>query len=192
MKQKLLSLKKLTRDKWINLFESVFTNSRGRKIKWSFASRKENPIVDQSADVVVIVPIIDTPNGKEVVLVKEYRVAAGGIVYAFPAGLIEPDQRISEAVEKELKEETGLDVKEYIRVTCPLYSCVGLSDETAIIVFVKAEGEISTKYQEADEDIQVITLNWREVVNFVDGSKRKLGAKAWTILYHYSQIGRIE
>ena len=193
MKQKLLSLKKITDRKWINLFETVFLTSRKRKVTWTFASRKKNPIVDQTTDAVVIVPVIKNKEGeKEIVLIKEYRIATREEVWDFPAGLIEPDQTCHDAAEKELKEETGLTIKKVIKTSPAIYSSPGLTDESAIIVFVEAEGKITSENQERDEDIRVVSLNINELKSFINRNSIRWGAKAWTILYHYAQIGKIE
>ncbi len=191
MKRKLLKLKKLTSEKWVNLFESIFVNSKDKTLRWNFASRKVNPIIDQSTDVVVIVPVVEATNGESVVLVKEYRASIGKEAYDFPAGLIEPDQTCEEAIRRELKEETGLELKKVISMTPPLYSSPGLTDESAIIAFVEAEGQISTSYQEEGEDIEVVIWNIEDIKRYL-WSNLNFGAKAWTILYHYYKIGRIE
>ena len=55
-------------------------------------------------DVVLIVPI--TKDG-DLLLVKQYKHGAGGIVVEFPAGLVEDNEKPKEAAVRELREETG-------------------------------------------------------------------------------------
>ncbi|MHA1469529.1 MAG: NUDIX hydrolase [Candidatus Asgardarchaeia archaeon] len=189
--RKILQLKKLTDNKWINLFFVKYINAKLNTVEWTFVSRKEHPIADPSVDAVVIAPIVDTPTGRRLVITKEYRVAIGGCEYGFPAGLIEEGQDIAETAIKELKEETGLDITEITDVSCPIYSSPGICDESCVIVFAKAAGEISYTDQEDSEDIEVLFYDIDDI-NKLLGSGKKVGAKAWGILYYYSKIGKIE
>jgi ADP-ribose pyrophosphatase len=193
------SLKKLTDFKWLNLFNVKYVNAKGNKVDWVFASRKENPLDDDGVDAVVIVPIIDTPQGKKLVVIKEYRVAIKGYEYGFPAGLIEDGLTIEETAEKELKEETGFDVKkesgfglkEFTFCSNKIYSSPGLSDESCVMIFANVEGESSADHQESAEDIEVILMDVHEIGNLLVDPNKKVGAKAWGVLFYYSQIGEI-
>lgn len=186
------SLKKLTNFKWLNLFNVKYVNAKGVKVNWVFASRKEDPFDDDSIDAVVIIPLIDTPEGRKVVIIKEYRVAIGGYEYGLPAGLIEEGHTIEETVKRELKEETGLEVKSFKNRSNKIYSSPGLSDESCVMVFVEVEGEASADFQESSEDIEVILMGIDEIRYLLNDPIKKVGAKAWGILYYYSQIGEIK
>jgi 8-oxo-dGTP pyrophosphatase MutT (NUDIX family) len=64
----------------------------------------------------------------------------GNWVYNFPAGLIDPGETPEESAERELKEETGLDLVE-ITETMPLsYSAVGFSNESNLCLLGVAAG----------------------------------------------------
>lgn len=187
----IISLKKLTDFKWLNLFNVKFTTSKGDLVSWVFASRKEDPFDDDSVDAAVIVPLIDTPDGRKVVVIKEYRVAIGGYEYGFPAGLVEDGLSVEETAIKELKEETGLTAKKILHKTNKVYASPGLSDESSIILFVEAEGEISSDFLEEAEDIETILMGVDEIRDLLGDPNKKVGAKAWGVFYYYSQIGEI-
>lgn len=191
MKPRVIKTEKITKNKWVNLFRVQYVNSKNKVVDWFFASRKKEPITDQSVDAVVIVPIVDTSEGKKIVITKEYRVAIGGYEYGFPAGILEPGSNVEHTAIKELKEETGLDVVEFIGVSNVLYSSPGLTDESCVIVFVKAKGKVSKKYQEEVEDIETYLYDINDIRKLL-GSNRKVGAKAWGVLYYYSKIGEID
>ena len=53
----LISTKKLTKEKWLNLFQRTFRYG-GRTVKWLFASRKTKHDGARTADAVLIVPIL--------------------------------------------------------------------------------------------------------------------------------------
>lgn len=191
-KREILKLKKITNFKWLNLFHVTYRTSRGKVVKWIFSSREEQPLHRlRQIDAVVIVPMIKTPEGNKIVLIKEYRVAIGGCEYGFPAGLLESGDTLCVAAKRELKEETGLDVKEWGEQSNVVYSSPGISDESCVIVFVEATGTISDKYQEPSEDIEVLLYDIGDVKKLLDSDK-KVGAKAWGVLYYYSKIGKIE
>lgn len=192
MERKTIECKKITDNRWINLFAIKARNAKGKIVHWTFASRKEDPLNDKSIDAVVIIPTIDTVEGKKLVMIKEYRIAIGDFEYGFPAGLIEGKETLESTVKKELKEETGLDLVRMTAASNPVYSSPGLSDECCAVVFVEVEGKISAAYQEAAEDIEVLVVGVDEITQMLGDPSKKIGAKAWGILYYYSKIGRIE
>ncbi len=67
----------------------------------------------QHPSSVVIVPLEDDGN---VVMVRQYRKAAGRELLEFPAGVMEEDASPLDAARRELREETGLDATELIEL----------------------------------------------------------------------------
>ncbi len=188
------NLEKLTDEKWLNLFAATFEN-RGHVGRWVFASRRPRPHVGKLVgDAVVIVPILCNPGQPaRLVMVKEFRVPAGGYVMAFPAGLLEEGESVEEAVRRELAEETGLDVIAFKRVTGPLFSTAGLSDETAVLAFVDVRGNADAKPSlEESEDLEVLLLDHPAVCALCDDRSAWIDAKAWGVLYLYQQLGKLE
>lgn len=208
MKQKILKTSQLTDNKWINLFHVGYRNSKDKLCDWIFASRKKDPYKDNKFDAVVIVATVDTPEGRRVVVTKEYRAPIDDYEYGFPAGLIDPGMTVEETAEKELKEETGLDMVKITDYSNQVVSSAGLSDESVIIVFVEAKGEISSKYQEDTEDIKAFLYDIKDVRDLLSNrfvydvystenslayrNSKKVGSKAWGVLYHYEKIGKID
>ena len=190
MKQRVVKSEKLTNNKWINLFKVQYINSKEKVCNWVFASRKKDPFTDKKIDAVVLVVTVDTPKGRMLVVIKEYRAPLADYEYGFPAGLIDPGMTIAETVKEELKEETGLDLVRIIGESGPVYSSAGLSDEAVTMVFVEAEGEMNTDHQEDTEDIEVFLYDINDISDLLTSDK-KIGAKAWGVLYYYSQIGKI-
>jgi ADP-ribose pyrophosphatase len=77
---------------------------------------------------VVIVPVLETPQGPAVVLIRNWRISLERWVLELPAGTLEPGEDPGVCAERELQEETG-----YTAATMtPLgrfYTSPGMSDE---------------------------------------------------------------
>ena len=191
MEKKIILLEQLTNKRWLNLFNVKYKNSKGKSCSWIFASRKNFPFKDDSLDAVVIVPIINTPEGKKIVITKEYRAPINCYEYGFPAGLIDRGEIPVTTVKRELTEETGLTVKKILGKSNKIVSSAGLSDETVVIYFVEAGGNISQENQEDVEDIETLLYTQEDVKKLLE-SDLKIGAKAWGVLYYFSKTGNIQ
>lgn len=185
-------LNKLTDCKWLNLFEIIYQRKTQQQKSWMMSSRKETPITDaDKADAVVIVPVVNTAEGKKLVVTKEFRVPIWDYEYGFAAGLIDDGENIEETVARELKEETGLDLVKINHISMPVYSSAGLTDESCCMAIVEAAGEISNKWLEDTEDIEALMMDANDIKDLL-ASDKKIAAKAWGLLYHYARTGKIE
>jgi ADP-ribose pyrophosphatase len=194
-------IEQLTDEKWLNLYAATFEHN-GHAGRWVFASRKRQPNSQRKADAAIIVPVLRPPfippemggneGGPRLVMVKEFRVPVGDYSLSFPAGLIDGGESVEEAARRELLEETGLEVVAVHRVTQPLYSSSGLTDEAVAMVFVDARAAPQTKPKlDASEDLQTVLLDWDAVCRLCDDRSARIEAKAWTILYMYKQMGKL-
>lgn len=185
-------IERVTNEKWLNLFAATFEHN-GHSGRWLFASRHAQPHSDHPGDAVVIVPILRVPGEPpRLVMVKEFRVPVGGYVFAFPAGLLEPDESIEETVHRELLEEAGMEVVAIKRVTQPLYSSSGMTDEAVAMAFVDVRITPQTKPKlGAAEDLEVVLLDFAAVCRLCDDKTARIDAKAWASLYLYQQLGQL-
>ena len=142
---------------------------------------------------VIIVPVV-MKKGVEnkLAIIKEFRIPLMDYEYGFPSGLIDEGETIEEAARRELREETGLEIIKFLETSNPIYSSAGLSDESCVIVFAKVTGEISNKGQEDTELIETILMDIIDIKNLLEDNTKKIGGKAWGILWHYFRIRRIE
>jgi len=185
-------LKKLTDCPWVNLFEVRLKRKGQAERSWVMCSRKAKPIEEAAdADAVVIVATIDIAGEKKLVLTREFRVPIWDYEYGFPAGLIDDGEAIEDTVRRELKEETGLELVKINHISMPVYSSAGLTDESCHMVLVEAKGQPSNEWLDGTEDIEVLLLDVKGIRELLDSDKR-IAAKAWGLLYHYAQTGRIE
>jgi ADP-ribose pyrophosphatase len=190
---KITKIDKLTNERWVNLYAAEFEHN-GHSARWVFASRREQPCTGPSNDAVIIVPILRNPGEPpRLVMVHEFRVPVGGYVYGLPAGLIESGEAIEEAIRREVLEETGFTVTAVHRVTQPLLSSSGLTDEAAAMAFIDVQGHPeSVQALEASEDITVVLLDHAGVCRLCDDTEAHIDAKAWMVLYMYRTLGKLE
>jgi ADP-ribose pyrophosphatase len=190
---RILNVEKITNEKWINLFAAAFEHN-GHTGRWVFASRQEHPHRPRGADAVVIVPVLRDPGQPpRLVLVKEFRVPAGGYTYGLPAGLIDPGEGIEETVRRELREETGFEVTAIKQVTPPLFSSSGLSDETIVLAFVDAHTPAESRRELGQsEDLEVVLLDHAGICRMCDEGGVPMDVKVWMVLHAYRQQGRLD
>ena len=186
-------VKKITNGRFLNLFSVRYNDQKDCEKEWIFASRSnhDNPLESQSKkpDAVVIVPYhIDR---KELVLIREFRVALGGYQYGFPAGLLDKGESIEQAGLREFFEETGLTVNRIIKTSPPVYSSSGLTDESVSLFFVECTGEPSTHYNEASEDIEVVFFSQKKALDILYDDSIKFDVKTWIVLHNFAAQGKV-
>ena len=160
-----------TQNKFLNFYDLETVNKVGREGHYYMASRakcedelkmktgKNNP------DGVVIYSLYGE-NHDRVVLIRQFRYPLGGYVYELPAGLVDPGENYHVAAVRELKEETGLELKplEVDEIyQKPYFTTVGMTDESCGTVYGYASGEVSKRYMEDSEEIEVVLADRKEV-----------------------------
>ena len=162
---------KLTDQKYVNLYDVHGFNSKGFESHYNVASRagriEDLKITTRrnDPDGVIIYALYGEKKDK-VVIIRQYRYPIDDFVYELPAGLIEKGEDMKEAAIRELHEETGLI---FHPIDCdkmytePRFSTVGLTDESVGIIYGYAEGELSSRFTEASEEIQVMVADRTEV-----------------------------
>lgn len=118
----------------------------------------------------------------EVLLLRQYRYAAGGYLYEVPAGLpLGPDESWEECARREMEEETGMRAGSLIPLT-HIYTTPGFTDEV-IRLFVATELEPGETRADADEFIEVVRLPFSEVLEMVRDGRIVDCKSVATILY---------
>ena len=95
---------------------------------------------------------MEDETGKRILLNREFRMAVGGWVFNFPAGLIDAGETPEEAAKRELQEETGLVIKKIKDTLGNGYSAIGFTNERNICVMGVAEGAFKESTS-AEEEI---------------------------------------
>lgn len=161
--------RKLTHNKYLNLYELDAQGRDGARFAYYVASRLPNEgsikaiTKENQADGVILYGLYG-PERDRVVLIRQYRYPAGDYVYEFPAGCVEPGEDLVSAGIREMKEETGLTFTPVEGGCCsrPFFTTVGLTDESCAMLFGVCQGEPTSAGQEQTEDISVILADRAE------------------------------
>ena len=162
-------VKRLTENRFLNLYELDARQRDGKAITYYVASRAKGTENLKSvsghrrADGVIMYGVYGE-NRDKIVLIRQYRYPLGDYVYEFPAGLVEPGEEMLEAGIREMYEETGLEFKpvEACSYSRPFFTTVGMTDESCGTVYGYCSGTPSNANQEGSEDIQVILADREE------------------------------
>lgn len=123
----------------------------------------------KNADAVDIIAF--SPDLEKILIIKEWRYPLNDYVYAFPAGLCEPDESVPDAAKRELFEETGLEIDNVFDVLEPSYQSVGMTDEAVATIICSAKGEITNKNATENEDITPMWVTRSEARDLTHHSK---------------------
>jgi len=111
---------------------------------------------------VAMVPLLD--NG-DVVLVRQFRLAANRITLEIPAGTLHPDEDPLEAVTRELQEEAGYRPGTITRL-CGEYTAPGYTTEY-IHIYKVTDLEDSQLAMDDDEFLEVVRLPLNEALRMI-------------------------
>ncbi len=187
----------ISEGKFISLYDLEYLNKKNQNKHWTVATRKNKSDLEDfylnskedKVDAVAIVAYHVTY--KKLVIIKQFRVPINDYIYEVPAGLVdEDDSDVFTAVERELKEETGLRL---ISVNKTLskdktYISPGLTDESVAIVNCLCDGELSEEFLEESEDIKAILVSQKEAKEIIN-SNEKIDIKAFLILQMFCVMG---
>jgi ADP-ribose diphosphatase len=193
-KMEIRSAAKLTNSKWLNMFEVSYVDPEGRIRAWQTVSRTAEPkcITGEydTPDAVVIVPFHTT--AAKLVITREFRVPLAGYEYGFPAGLVDKGETIAQAARRELMEETGLKLTRCIKISPPLYSSAGMTDESVSMVYGECDGQPSTEGNIGSELIEVQLISRLQAAQMCRNPALKFDVKAWLVIAEFAVKGNIQ
>ena len=130
-----------------------------------------------------IVPFMSDPEGDDpqLLLLRQFRYAAGGYIYEVPAGRLDGDESPADCAVRELKEETGCTAD----VMAPLFTMFttpGFTDEK-IHVFMATGLSHGASAREADEFVDVVIMSLAEALELIRVGEIMDAKTALSILY---------
>ena len=142
-------------------------------------------VIRHNGSVVVLAVDAETnPRDPGILLIRQYRHAAGKFLLELPAGRIEPGEKLIPAGKRELIEETGYRAKRWSRHT-NYYASPGFLNETMTILL--AEGlTLGEAAPEDDEKIEVLMTPLSEVLRLIHTGKIEDGKTLIGVLVYDS------
>jgi len=196
MNNRVKKITPLAETKFLSLYDAEYENKKGAKKHWVIASRKDfNTLTahffegkEENIDAVIIAVLHEET--KSLVLIKQFRVPLNDYVYELPAGLVDDNEEIEEAVKRELMEETGLELTSinYEKTNKKVYVSAGMTDESVAMVFCRCKGTISNQYLEEDEDIEATLLSQKEAKELLEKNV-KMDIKVHLMLQSFVSLG---
>jgi ADP-ribose pyrophosphatase len=115
-----------------------------------------------------IVPLLSAPDGDDpqLLLIKQYRYAAGQYLYEIPAGRLEPGEDPRDCAVRELREETGCRADRMDFLTT-IYTTPGFTDER-IHLYMATGLERGDTAHEADEFLTVETVTLSHALQLIE------------------------
>lgn len=118
-----------------------------------------------------VVPFLSDPRGDDpqLLLIHQYRYAAGGLLYEIPAGRLEPGEAPLLCAHRELLEETGCTAAAMEPLTA-FWTTPGFTNER-IHIFMATGLTRGTTAHEADEFIEVVTVPLSEALRRIEAGE---------------------
>lgn len=130
-----------------------------------------------------IVPFMNDPQGEDpqILLLRQYRYAAGGYIYEVPAGRLDGDESPASCAVRELKEETGCTA-DRMDPLFTMFTTPGFTDEK-IHVFMATGLSHGESAREADEFADVVIMRLAEALELIRDGEIMDAKTALSILY---------
>jgi ADP-ribose pyrophosphatase len=101
-----------------------------------------------------------------VVLIKQFRHAAGGFIYEIPAGKLHPGEDPKDCAARELEEEIGYQAGR-LDLLSSIFTAPGFTDE--VIHVYKATGLTKGRQQlDRDEVLEIVEVSLQEAIEMID------------------------
>ena len=148
------------------IYEGKVLNLRVDTVELGNKGYSKREIVEKPAAVAVIA----VNEEDQVLLVKQYRKAVEDFTLELPAGLVEVSESPKESAYRELLEETGYRAKDMSYIL-EFYSSAGYSDEIIYLFYTNEIEKISDDLGVDDEDLELLALDWNELMTMIESGK---------------------
>ena len=118
-----------------------------------------------------VVPFMSGPLGDEpqILLIRQYRFAAGGYIYEIPAGRLDPDEAPIDCAARELKEETGCTA-DHLEPLTTILTTPGFTDEV-IHIFMATGLTHGQHHREDDEFVELVIMRLSEALERISAGE---------------------
>ena len=109
-----------------------------------------------------VVPLKDN---RTVVLIKQFRHAAGGFIYEIPAGKLHPGEDPKNCAARELEEEIGYQASK-LELLSSIFTAPGFTDE---VIHIYKATELAKGRQNLDRDevLEIVEVSLQEAIDMI-------------------------
>jgi ADP-ribose pyrophosphatase len=143
------------------VYESPYMNLRVDDVTLPSGRESDRHVVERNPSVVIIPVTTDD----HVLLVRQYRYAAGERLIELPAGMIDPGETILETAARELREETAHEAA-HLEHLATLYLSPGFTDEQSAFVLATDCTPVPHD-QDPDEPMQVTRVPLADIPSLI-------------------------
>lgn len=138
------------------------------RVRFPDGSAGELEIIRHSGAAAVL-PVLDDHDDPEILLIRQFRYAAGGHILEVPAGRPDAGETWDDCARRELEEETGL-VPGTLRHLTTIYTTPGFTDER-IHLFTATNNHRGQANLDPDEFLNLVTMRLSRAVQHIrDGT----------------------
>lgn len=130
-----------------------------------------------------VVPLLGPPDSDDpsVLLIRQYRWAAGGTIWEIPAGVLEPGEDPADCARRELEEEAGATAGSIERLTS-IWTTPGFTDEVIHLFVARDLTPVPTRHQ-ADELIETAARPVSLIMEMIRNGEIRDGKSIVALLY---------
>jgi len=148
---------------------NVFWVTRDKVVEPGGVKGRRDIIRHNGSVVILAVDTKTNPADPGILLIRQYRHAAGKILTELPAGRIEKGEKLVPAAKRELIEETGYRAKKWSKLTS-YYASPGFLTE-AMNILLAEDLTLGLATPEADEKIELHMTPLAEVLRLIQAGK---------------------
>lgn len=148
------------------VWQHRFLDAHVDRVRFPDGSEGEQVLIHHPG-AAAVVPVLSDLQGEDpqLLMIRQYRYAIGGMLWEIPAGRLEPGEEPSRCAERELLEETGCRAERIVPLTW-MWTTPGFTNEK-IHLFLAAGLTQGETAREADEFMEVVPLRMSRVLEMI-------------------------
>ena len=127
----------------------------------------------------------------EVILIKQYRHAAGEVILEVPGGCVDPGEAPEAAVKRELLEETGYEF-DSIELISTVYANPSTSYNKTWCFIAKGGRKVAEQSLDGAEEIEVLTVSLAELKKMLFENQFGQALHTSSIFYALVKLGELQ